>query len=205
MKDWSSPIYAFFEPTPAIEYHDKRRCHVFKCAAHGCKHHIRRYLDKKDAKSTGNMRKHVKSCWGEAALQAAMDLDGPIKTLLETGSIKTSFERKGKGKVTYSHRQHTRAETRAEVVRWVSESLRPFEMVNDQGFQNLMKTRRPEYYLPSPSTVACNVKQDFVKTWKRIANMLQNYEGELNFATDAWTSPNHRAYVNKTYRQWKSR
>ncbi|KAG1718099.1 hypothetical protein EDB19DRAFT_1838615 [Suillus lakei] len=23
MKDWSSPIYAFFEPTPAIEYHDK--------------------------------------------------------------------------------------------------------------------------------------------------------------------------------------
>jgi hypothetical protein len=23
----------------------------------------------------------------------------------------------------------------------------------------------------------------------------QNYDGELNFATDAWTSPNHRAYV----------
>jgi hypothetical protein len=119
MKDWTSPIYVFFEPTLAIEYHDKRRCHVFKCAAHGCKHHIRQYLDKKDAKSTGNMRKHVKSCWGDAALQAAMDTgntaaarDGPIKNLLETGSIKSSFERKGKGKVTYSHCQHTRAETR---------------------------------------------------------------------------------------------
>jgi hypothetical protein len=24
---------------------------------------------------------------------------------------------------------------------------------------------------------------------------LQNYEGALNFATDAWTSPNHKAYV----------
>jgi hypothetical protein len=23
----------------------------------------------------------------------------------------------------------------------------------------------------------------------------QEYDGELNFATDAWTSPNHRAYV----------
>ncbi|KAG1740006.1 hypothetical protein EDB19DRAFT_1580796, partial [Suillus lakei] len=118
------------------------------------------YLDKKDAKSTGNMRKHVKSCWGEAALQAAMELgntaaarDGPIKSLLETRSIRTSFEWKGKGKVTYSHHQHTRAETRVEVVRWVSESLRPFEMVNDRGFQNLMKTGWPEYYLPSPSTV----------------------------------------------------
>ncbi|KAG2740022.1 hypothetical protein P692DRAFT_20638331, partial [Suillus brevipes Sb2] len=72
MKDWGSPIYAFFEPTPRIEYHDSRRCHVFKCAARGCNHSVRRYLDKKDAKSTGNMRKHVKSCWGEEALQAAM-------------------------------------------------------------------------------------------------------------------------------------
>ena len=138
MKDWTSPIYAFFEPVPEIEYHDKRRCHVFKCAARGCKHRVRRYLDKKDAKSTGNMRKHVKSCWGEAALQAAMESgntaaaqEGVINKLLKTGSINASFEQKGKGKVTYSHRQHTRSETRAEIVRWVSESLRPFETVND--------------------------------------------------------------------------
>ncbi|KIK39709.1 hypothetical protein CY34DRAFT_25138 [Suillus luteus UH-Slu-Lm8-n1] len=171
MKDWTSPIYVFFEPTLAIEYHDKQRCHVFKCATHGCKHY---------AKSTNNMRKHVKSCWGDAALQAAMDTgntaaarDGPIKNLLETGSIKSLFEWKGKGKVTYSHRQHTRAETRAEVVCWVSESLRPFEMVNDRGFQKLMKTGRPEYYLPSLSTVAHNVKQVFIETCKHIVNMLQ--------------------------------
>lgn len=180
MKDWTSPIYAFFEPVPEIEYHDKRRCHVFKCAARGCKHRVRRYLDKKDAKSTGNMRKHVKSCWGEAALQAAMESgntaaarEGVINKLLKTGSINASFEQKGKGKVTYSHRQHTRSETRAEIVRWVSESLRPFETVNDRGFQNLMKTGRPEYYIPSPSTVARDVKHVFVKTRQRIARMLQ--------------------------------
>ncbi|KAG1839441.1 hypothetical protein DFJ58DRAFT_667761, partial [Suillus subalutaceus] len=202
MTDWTSPIYAFFEPTPEIEYHDNRRCHVFKCAVRGCKHKVRQYLDKKDAKYTGNMRKHVKSCWGEAALQMAMEhrdtaaaQDGVVKDLLETGTIKSSFERKGKGKVTYSHRQHTHTETRAEIVRWVSESLRPFETVNDRGFQNLMKTGRPEYYIPSPSTVARDVKQVFVKTCEQIARMLQNYDGKLNFGTDAWTSPNHRAYV----------
>ncbi|KAG2134705.1 hypothetical protein BD769DRAFT_1291985, partial [Suillus cothurnatus] len=167
MKDWSSPIYAFFKPRPAIEYHDKHRCYVFKYAAHGCKHHIRQYLDKKDAKSTGNITTAAR--------------DGPIKSLLENRSIKTSFEQKGKGKVTYSHCQHTCAETRF--------------MVNDQGFQNLMKTGRPEYYLPSLSTVTRDVKQVFVKTQKHILNMLQNYEGKLNFATHAWTSPNHRAYV----------
>lgn len=27
---------------------------------------------------------------------------------------------------------------------------------------------------------------------------MQEYEGRLNFATDAWTSPNHRAYVAVT-------
>jgi hypothetical protein len=25
--------------------------------------------------------------------------------------------------------------------------------------------------------------------------MLQEYDGRLNFATDAWTSPNHKAFV----------
>ncbi|KAG2034882.1 hypothetical protein BDR03DRAFT_935082 [Suillus americanus] len=178
MKDWTSPIYAFFEPTPEIKYHDNRCCHVFKCAAWGCKHKVWRYLNKKDAKSTGNIK---------AALQMAMEhrdtaaaRDGVVKDLLETGTIKSSFEQK---------------ETRAEIVHWVLESLRPFKTVNDRRFQNLMKTGCPEYYIPSPSTVARDVKQVFVKTCERIAQMLQNYDGELNFGTDAWTSPNHRAYI----------
>jgi hypothetical protein len=28
--------------------------------------------------------------------------------------------------------------------------------------------------------------------------MHQNYEGKLSFATDAWTSPNHKAYIAVT-------
>ncbi|KAG2032501.1 hypothetical protein BDR03DRAFT_935937 [Suillus americanus] len=159
MKDWTSPIYAFFKPTPGIEYNDGCHCHMFKCTARGCKHRVRQYLDKKDVKSTGNMRKHVKSCWGEAALQAAMEY-GVVKSLLDTGSIQTSFNRKGKGKVVYSHCQHTRMGTRFA----------------------LMKPRRPEYHIPSPSTVARDVKQVFVKTCKWIAQMLQNYDRELNLA-----------------------
>ncbi|KAG2370356.1 hypothetical protein BDR07DRAFT_1447216 [Suillus spraguei] len=145
---------------PEIEYHDKRRCHVFKCAAHSCKH-----------KLLG--RTCLTSTMASGSTEAARDR--PIKSLLETGSIKTAFTQKGKGKVTYSHHQHTHAKTR--------------------GFNNLMETGHPEYYLPSPSTVSCDVKQVFIKTCKHIANMLQNYDGELNFATDAWTSPNHRAFV----------
>jgi hypothetical protein len=78
-----------------------------------------RYLDKGDAKSTSNMVKHVKSCWGEVAYEAAQEAktavsarESVINNILKTGSITTSFERKGKGKVTYSHKQHTKTEAK---------------------------------------------------------------------------------------------
>ena len=35
-----------------------------------------------------------------------------VKSILQDGSITAAFERTGKGKVTYSHRQHTKAETK---------------------------------------------------------------------------------------------
>ena len=96
----------------------------------------------------------------------------------------------------------------------MSESLRPFAIVEDRGFKSLMKTGRPEYYLPSKSTVSRDVRLVFVNVRKRMAKMMQvsryytqslaatilnilpqEYEGNLNFATDAWTSPNHKSFV----------
>ena len=78
---------------------------------------------------------------------------------MRDGSITAAFERKkGDGKVTYSHRPHTRAETRTEIVRWVAESQRPFKIVCDCGFCCLMKTGRPGYFIPSPKTVSRDAK-----------------------------------------------
>ena len=114
-----------------------------------------------------------------------------VKEIKGSGSITAAFERKGKGKVTFSHRQHTKTETksvtlpsqalvlyliiicRAEIVRWVAEDLRPFKIVEDHGFQKLMKTGCPEYYLPSPSTVSRDVQLVFVNARKHITKMLQ--------------------------------
>jgi hypothetical protein len=117
-KKWTSPIYAFFNPTPDIEYVNGRRCHVFTCAAKSCKQRVRRFLDKGDAGSTSNLRKHAVSCWGEASVKSITELSNikdareSVKSIKETGSITASFERKGKGKVTYSHRQHMKTETK---------------------------------------------------------------------------------------------
>jgi hypothetical protein len=108
---------------------------------------------------------------------------------LRDGSITAVFERKDREKVTYSHRQHTKTETRyvalhtcrppvdlldrTELVRWVSESNRPFNIVEDRAFQCLMRTGRPGYYLPSPSTISRDVRQVFARTRTRISKILQ--------------------------------
>ncbi len=51
--------------------------------------------------------------------------------------------------------------------------MRPFNIVKDEGFLTLMKTGRPGYAVPSPSTVARDVKVVFAKTRNRIAKMLR--------------------------------
>ena len=121
-KEWDAPIYAFFGPLPSIEYVSGRKVHVFRCSARQCHCRtrlVRRFLDTTDAKSTSNLRRHAKICWGESAISAA-DGTRDVKSAREVlkshngadGSITAAFERVGQGKVTYSHRQHTKTEAR---------------------------------------------------------------------------------------------
>lgn len=125
MKDWNAPVYAFFKPVPDIGYVDDRRIHIFKCGALHCKgrgkygQHVRRYLDTGDAKSTSNLRRHAKMCWGLEAVDAASKTkdvyaarDAMAKSKPRDGSITAAFERISEEHVTYSHRQLTKAESR---------------------------------------------------------------------------------------------
>ena len=119
MKQWTSPVYAFYHPIPDIVYVNGRCAHVFKCAAKSCTYKCRRFLDSHDRSSTGNLIKHVNSCWGDAAYEAAKDCQhannarkSVVKPLTTLGTITAAFDRKGKGKVNYRHRQHTKTETK---------------------------------------------------------------------------------------------
>ncbi|KAF9038032.1 hypothetical protein BJ165DRAFT_1416792 [Panaeolus papilionaceus] len=180
MKDWTAPIYAFYHPIPVIGHENKRRYHEFQCYVKGCDKKIQRYLDTKDATSSGNMRKHAKKCWGDEAVNtagAARNVKAAREVLLKTkrkdGSLAAAFLAQGDTLLTYSHCQHTSQQTRYV----------------------LMKTGRPEYQLPSPTTVSRDVQVVFANAKKRISSILKKYTGHLHFATDAWTSPNHRAFV----------
>lgn len=125
MKDWTAPIYAFFRPNPIIDHINGRRVHVFTCAAKTCSgkgkngRQVRRFLATSDATSTSNLRRHANICWTEATVKAASGAGNAhaarsvlARVDLKDGAITTAFERIRKDRVSYSHRQHTRAESR---------------------------------------------------------------------------------------------
>ncbi|KAI9430132.1 hypothetical protein BJY52DRAFT_1208109 [Lactarius psammicola] len=185
LKCWDAPVYAFFKPIPSIQYINNCKAHVFECAASPCHHKTQFmcwFLYTGDSSSTSNLCRHSKLCWGDKALAAAD----------EVCDVKTAF---GTGQVTYSHHQHTKIKAWAEFVCWVTESKCPFQIVNDHAFCCLMKTGRPECYIPSVDTLARDVKNVFINVCERIANLLQEMDSKLSFATNAWMSPNHKAYV----------
>ena len=68
--------HVFFKATPSIDYINEHPVHVFECCAKHCKgkvngRMVHHYLDTSDAKSTGNLRKHARVCWGAEAMAVA--------------------------------------------------------------------------------------------------------------------------------------
>ncbi|KAI6102132.1 hypothetical protein F5141DRAFT_992485, partial [Pisolithus sp. B1] len=184
-KDWNSPVYGFFAPEPSIKYVGGHCSHIFQCTAKGCGKGVHQFLDKADAHSTGNMQKHVKLCWGEDVLHEIMEAKNAhvaheaVKHYKKNGSI--SFEQKNKNILTSSIpncRHNTNIQNRVEIC--------------------LMKTGRPDYYIPDATTISWSthsLQQVQQKLAEKLQRNLKTYEGKLNFATDAWTSPNHRSFV----------
>ncbi|KAI9448957.1 hypothetical protein BJY52DRAFT_1094684, partial [Lactarius psammicola] len=191
-KNWDAPVYIFYKSTPKVEYFNNCKAHVFECAASSCCLKTRficciLYTD--DISSTSNLCQHARVCWGDEALAAA-DQTHDVKTACEAlrnhnsknGSITAAFKHVGTGRVTYSHHQHTRIEAR-------------YIPINDHAFCCLMKTERPGYYIPSAEMLSRDVKNVFVHVRECIAKLLQEINGKLSFATDAWMSPNYKAYI----------
>jgi len=63
------------------------------------------------------MHKHAKICWGVDTVKAASEAKDVTNTHVvlansKDGSIAAMFKVKGKGKVSYSHKQHTKTQTK---------------------------------------------------------------------------------------------
>ncbi|KAJ7734656.1 hypothetical protein B0H16DRAFT_1767193, partial [Mycena metata] len=201
---WRSPVYGLYNDKVKIGYEGDRKYHLFTCSnkkcrlgKHGLPSTVRRYLDSKDHSATGNLINHAKACQNQGYVSLYSFHQRLLKKKQGTrdGSIYAAFARIGSRVRSFSSRPHTSQEMRANIVRWVTESNRPVKIVTDLGFETLMKTGRPSTSIPSPRQVFRDVHASFDLCKAKIATLLQEYPGQLNFCTDAWTSPNHRAIV----------
>lgn len=119
-KSWTSPIYGFFDEKVIFTYEQGRPYVEFTCSAHICKARngrgVRRFCDTKDKNSTGNMKRHATTCWGDETVTESLNSDIPsVRKTLEKrrdGTITALFEPKGRGVVTYSNTALTKAESR---------------------------------------------------------------------------------------------
>jgi hypothetical protein len=85
-------------------------------------------------------------------------------------------------------------------------------IVEDRELLELLSAGRPGVDIPGCRTVSRDIEESFAKCKERIGKLLkvrvpfycftlslhylyQDHPGRLSFATDAWTSPNHRAFV----------
>jgi len=178
-----------------LEYIDGRPCHFFRCSAHKCKTKIggvRRFQDSQDKASTANLRQHARKCFGDEAVKQVMAGDSATE---RSGSIFSAFARQGQQPVRPSNRVHSNPEVRAYLVRWITENCRPVRAVEDRQLRVLLLAGRPLINLPSRTTCSRDIIAAYKEARKIVMKLLQETPSRLHFDTDAWTSPNHRAFV----------
>lgn len=81
------------------------------------------------------------------------------------------------------------------MARWVTENNRPPNIVTDRQLHDMLSSGRPQLTLPTKYTISRDIFCCFDYAREKIDRLLQEYDGRLHIATDAWTSPNHRAFV----------
>jgi hypothetical protein len=88
--------------------------------------------------------------------------------------------------------------TSAHIAKWVAESNCPATVVSDPELINLLTTGHPHLKVPSPNTVRRDIKAAYERCRQHITKLLREHPGHVHFATDAWTSTNHHAFVTWT-------
>ncbi|KAJ3833150.1 hypothetical protein F5878DRAFT_523045, partial [Lentinula raphanica] len=196
-------VYAFFHAKPEVEFgkDNTGKYLVYQCS--NCGDKIRQGMKGGDRGSTGNLREHVKRCWGEDALAAVND------TSLEKARVAVRQFKKTKQTTltvvintiqswfkTFSTRPPKKEKIRVVTARWVAESARPFLIVRDRGYRWLQKEGRPNHYVPSNQTVARDLKKLYAASKKRLTAELKEYGYLIPVELDCWTSPNHHAFMS---------
>ena len=81
------------------------------------------------------------------------------------------------------------------LIKWVTKNNCPVNIINDCELQNLLTANQPSIKLPSNITISQDIHASFLKCQDCITKLFQDHPGLPHFATDAWTSSNHQAFL----------
>ncbi|KAJ3967392.1 hypothetical protein EV361DRAFT_807366, partial [Lentinula raphanica] len=191
-----SPIYAFFHAEPGMEFsksNDKPDYLVYQCT--NCGEKIRQGMKTGDWGSTGNLREHVRKCWGEEALAAVKESN------LDQARVGVKEFSKSKQSTLTLVINSVQAWFKIVVTaRWVAKSAWPFRIVQDRSYRWLQKEGRPSHYVPSKVMVARDVKKLYVACKEKLGTcpyvMHRSYSLSWPLELDCWSSPNHWAFMS---------
>lgn len=121
--------------------------------------------------STGNLGRHIDGCKpGTATRESAI----------------SSFAHGS----TYSE-----AKFRFLIARWMYESHRPFAIIDDLPFQEMLRMLFAKVWIPSAMTTSCNIRDIFKVAKQHVVVMIQRYPGHIHIGFDGWTSPNTFSFL----------
>ena len=99
MRSGLGPVHSLAGPGPTIWVRQVQDRPLDSLSAKHCKgkgngHPVCRYLDMSDFKSTGNLRKHARTCWGVETVAAA-DETGNLGAALDVLKVKRWVNNRG--------------------------------------------------------------------------------------------------------------
>lgn len=93
---------------------------------------------------------------------------------------------------------YSKGELRLETVIWVTLCYRPYKIVTDQPFLNILCICNPNVKMVVDSTVSDSVIEVHKFTLPRVVKMLKDYQGFLHLSFDGWSARNVLSFLGIT-------
>ena len=113
----------------------------------------------------------------------------------QSQSLLTDFPKFSKPAAKYSQNNSKQRQFRSKLVEWIIDSSRPFDIVGDPKFKEMMNLIDPRLDIPSRYTVARDIHKLFVKKKREVKEELNDVP-YFSATTDAGTSLAGRTYID---------
>ncbi|GJE85026.1 hAT transposon family protein [Phanerochaete sordida] len=172
MASWRSSVYDHFEP-PEIIVVDGEIKYKFICkTSPSTKPLTRARWDD----STSNLVRHVNACNKSSK-------PPPGQKAIDDFAQGTTYNP---------------AKFRVKLNIWIARRHRPYNIVQDPEFLELLRMLNAKVEVPHPTTISRDIREIFTITREAVGKMLQEHPGRLHLCLDGWTSPNVISFLGIT-------